>query len=350
MTMNAMASADAELHFPWPEPPPGGEVREVAPGLLWLRIPLPFRLDHVNVYLIADGTGWAIVDTGIADDAARGTWDALLAGPLAGWTFTRLIVTHHDPDHIGLAGWLCGRLGIPLLTSQGSYFNAVNMTLDPGAFEAAFYQDFYRRHGMAEEALPLVAEHRHEFCRAVAPLPPSYRRLHAGDELVIGARRFEVLVGEGHAPEVVMLYCAAEELLLASDQVIAKISPNISVWAVEPDGDPLGLYLSTLAALERRVSPGALVLAGHQLPFHGLHQRCRELAAHHRIRCDLVVDACRGRPKTVAELVPVLFTRPLDRYEVCFAFSEALAHVNHMVGQGWMAWHDKGGERRLHPV
>lgn len=333
--------------LPWREAPARGELREVAPGILWLRIGLPFRLDHVNVYLIREDGGWAIVDTGIADEATRAAWLALFAGPMAGWTFTRLIVTHHHPDHIGLAGWLCGHLGIPLFTSQTSYLGCINISLDPGALEAQSYREFYRRHGMADETAALVATQGHEYLGMVTPLPPTFRRLVAGDELVLGDRRFEVLTADGHAPELVMLYCREERLLLASDQIIMTISPNVGVWAVEPDGDPLGLYLRSLAMIERRIGPDALVLAGHQLPFYGAHERCRELAAHHHRRCAMIEQACREEARTVAELVPVLFTRPLGPHELSFAFSEAHAHVNHMVALRRIAWHDEDGIHRL---
>jgi glyoxylase-like metal-dependent hydrolase (beta-lactamase superfamily II) len=152
-----------------------------------------------------------------------------------------------------------------------------------------------------------------------------------------------VLSGDGHAPEQIMLHARQDRVLLAADQVIAKISPNVSVWAVEPEGDPLGLYLRSLAALERDVPADTLVLPGHQLPFLGLHQRCRELAAHHRERCGLIAEACRDGAKTVAELVPVLFTRALDPHQLSFAFSETHAHVNRMIASGVLVWREEAG-------
>lgn len=331
------------LHFPFPEPPAQGEVREVAPGIVWARIPLPFRLDHVNVYLIEDGGGWAILDTGIAHHGTRAAWEALFAGPLAGWRITKVIVTHFHPDHIGLAGWLCARFGVPLLTSQTAYLGCINISLDPGAFEAQHYHDFYRRHGMSEETATLVATQGHAYLGMVTPLPPTFRRLVAGDRLVLGGRGFDVLSGDGHAPEQIMLHSVEDGVLLAADQVIAKISPNVSVWAVEPEGDPLGLYLRSLAALERSLPADTLVLPGHQLPFVGLHQRCRELALHHRERCDLIAEACRGGAKSVAELVPALFTRALDPHQLSFAFSETHAHVNRMIASGVLVWHEEEG-------
>ena len=335
------------LVYPLPEPPAPGETMEVAPGILWVRIPLPFRLNHINVYLIDDGEGWAVLDTGIGNDATRAIWDTLVNGPLGGRPLTRLIVTHFHPDHIGLAGWLCERHGIPLLTSQTSYLSCANISLSPGALDAKTYRDFYLRHGLDAATTQRVATQGHGYLKMVSGLPPTFRRLVAGDTLRIGGRTFDVLTGNGHAPEQVMLYCAAENIFLAADQVLAKITPNISVWAVDPDGDPLGLYMRSLAELRTQIPADALVLPGHQLPFYGLHTRSEELVAHHRVRCDAIAKASRAAPRSAAELVPVLFSRELDPHQMSFAFSEVQAHVNYMLGRGELAWRegDDGIER-----
>ncbi|WP_206064782.1 MBL fold metallo-hydrolase [Nitratireductor mangrovi] len=322
------------LIYPFPEPPAPGAVTEVAPGILWARIPLPFRLDHVNIFLIEDGDGWAVLDTGIANDPTRAIWQALADGPLAGRRLSRLIVSHYHPDHIGLAGWLCETFDLPLLTSHSAYLGCLNISLSPGALEAKPYHDFYRRHGMPEEMAQLVSTQGHNYLRMVTPLPPTFRRLVAGDRLTLGGRDFEVLSGNGHAPEQLMFYWRDGNVLLAADQVLAKITPNISVWAVEPEGDPLGLYLRSLKALEADIPADALVLPGHQLPFRGLHTRCRELAEHHDERCAIIADACREQARSVAGLLPFVFPRKLDPHQTSFAFSEVHAHVNRMLWQG----------------
>lgn len=332
------------LTYPHPAPPPTGEVVEIAPGILWTRIPLPFRLDHVNIFLIEDGDGWAVVDTGISNQPTREVWDALVAGPLAGRRLTRLIVTHYHPDHIGLAGWLCERFDIPLLTSQTSYLGCINISLSPGAMEAKPYRDFYLRHGMTEETAARVSTQGHGYLRMVTPLPISFGRLVAGDTLTIGGRRFDVLSGDGHAPEQIMLHAPDDDIFLAADQVLAKITPNISVWAVDPEGDPLGLYIRSLNAIRERIPAGVLVLPGHQLPFRGLHVRCTELVAHHEERCERIAEACADGARSVAELVPVIFPRPLDPHQLSFAFSEVHAHVNFMLRRGQLAWEDRDAD------
>lgn len=331
------------LRFPWPEAPEFGVPVEVAPGILWVRFPLPFRLDHVNIYLIADGDGWAVVDTGISDDVTREAWSDLLNGPLAGQPLTRLIVTHFHPDHIGLAGWLCEEFGLPLLTSQTSFLMCNTISLTPGAAEAKPYQDFYLRHGMDPDTARLVSTHGHQYLKMVTPLPPTFRRLLSGDMLVIGERQFRVYSGDGHAPEQIMLYLPEEKILFAADQVIAKITPNISVWAVDPEGDPLGHYLRTTRTLESHVPEDTLVLPGHQLPFYGLNERCRQIVNHHEDRCRMIAEACAGGPKSVSELVPVVFHRPLDPHQLSFAFSETHAHVNRMIRRGELAWIERDG-------
>lgn len=343
--------AGADLVFPFAEPPATATVTEVAPGIMWTRIPLPFRLDHVNIYLIEDGDGWAVVDTGIGDEATRDVWFALANGPLAGKRLTRLIVTHFHPDHIGLAGWLCSTFGMRMSTSQTAWLGCLNISLSPGALDAKPYRDFYALHGLSPETVALVSTQGHGYLRMVTPLPPTFSRLVAGDRLAIGGRVFDVLSGDGHAPEQLMLYCAADNVFLAADQVLAKITPNVSVWAVDPEGDPLGLYLRSLEDITRRIPADALVLPGHQLPFYGLHRRCAELAAHHETRCAMILGACRAEPATVGELVPVLFPRKLDPHQLSFAFSETFAHVNAMVRRGELAWEEEqGGVLRVRPV
>ncbi|MFC5421392.1 MBL fold metallo-hydrolase [Bosea eneae] len=331
------------LIFPFPEPPAPGQLIEVAPGIFWARIALPFRLDHVNIYLIEDGDGVAVIDTGIGDEATKQAWLALMAGPLAGKRLTRLFVTHFHPDHIGLAGWLCERFGTPLLTSQTGYLGCLNISLSPGASEAPVYKDFYLRHGLSAEVTQVVSTLGHGYLRQVTPLPPTFTRVVAGDVLRIGGRDFFVLAGDGHAPEQLMFHCPEANVFLAADQILAKITPNISVWAVDAEGNPLGLYLRSLKALPQAIPPGTLVLPGHQLPFYGLAERCAALAAHHAERCRLIAGAVATGPHSVAELVPVMFTRPLDPHQLSFAFSEVFAHVNAMLRLGELRWAEPQG-------
>lgn len=338
------------LRFPCSQPPGLGESYEIAPGILWVRFPLPFRLNHINIYLIEDGDGWAVFDTGIANRPTQDLWEALGAGPLAGKTLTRLIASHYHPDHIGLAGWLWERYGAPLLTTQTTYLQSLAISLQPGALDAAVYRDFYLRNGLQSEITEVVATRGHSYLKMVAPLPPVFERVTAGDTLKIGGRSFAVLTGDGHAPEHAMLYCAEDKLVFSADQVMERISPNVSVWEVEPHGDPLGLYLRSLNKMMAQVPADVLVLPGHHRPFVGLHERADELAEHHAYRCAAIAEACR-EPKSAAGLLPALFPRPLDPHEMSFAFCEVLAHVNYMLRRGMLLWAEPqdGVERVIAP-
>ena len=339
MTLHTRPDQARPLTFPFETPPAYGEVLEVAAGLRWLRVPLPYRLDHVNIYLLEDDGGWAIFDTGIRTAVAQAVWDRLFAGPLAGIRITRIIVSHYHPDHIGLAGWLCARFDVPLLTSYSTYAASKMLSLDPHSTASEQNQSFYRRYGMTAEAASIVATHGLDYLREVTPLPKTFYRLLMGDTLTIGSRRFRVLSADGHAPEQVLLCCAEEALLLAADQVLEKITPNISVWAMEPTGDPLGHYMRTLRGMTSEIPDDVLVLPGHRRPFHGLHRRCAEILAHHEERCSRAIEACREGPKSVDELVPALFhSRNLTAHEMSFAFTETLAHVNRLIRRGDLAW------------
>ena len=326
-------AAPPQLVFPYPAPPQPGTAIEIAPGILWMRLALPFLLDHVNIYFIEDGDGWAVVDTGLGDEATRLAWPLLLEGPLRKRPLTRIIATHFHPDHVGAAGFLLKLFDVPLYMAATEYLQSLNIHLDPGALEAAHYRRFYTEHGLDPATTERVVTSGHAYLKMTSGLPPTYHRISAGDVLRIGDREFEVLTGAGHSPEEVMLLNRAEKLFFAADQVLAKISPNISVIAVDPEGDPLGYYLRSLRALRSDIPDDVLVLPGHNLPFYGLHTRAGELIAHHQARCD---RSCRRptAPKSAAELVPSVFTRKLDPHQMGFAFTEVLAHVNYMLRQG----------------
>jgi glyoxylase-like metal-dependent hydrolase (beta-lactamase superfamily II) len=322
------------LSFPRQQPPAPGELVPISPGVQWLRLPLPYRLNHVNIYLIEDDGGWAVLDTGLATEACRLAWDTVLAGPLAGQRLTRMIVTHYHPDHVGLAGWLSNRFDLPLSMPRPEYLYSLALQYAPGDLGADTYRPFYRRHGLSPEITESVLSRGHEYLRRTTGVPTTYHRIQHGETLRIGARDFDVITGGGHALEQAMLLRQQEKLFFAADQVIARISPNVSVHAMEPDLDALGIYLRSLRSLRECVPDDVLVLPGHGLPFFGLHVRLDELIEHHAQRCGLIADACRDRPLSVAEIVPHVFHRDLDEHQTGFAFGELLAHVNHMLASG----------------
>ena len=335
------------LQFPVAAPPQPGETLAIASGVWWLRMPLPFALDHINLWLLEDGPGWTIVDTGYATTKTKELWERIFADRLGRLPVTRVIVTHYHPDHIGLADWLTRRWQVPLWVTEKEWLFARVMSRGADDFEP-LSRAFARRAGLDEAESEIFGQRENTYRRGVPSVPASFQRLRDGMTIDIGGREWRVIVGEGHAPELACFYCPEAGILISGDQVLPKISPNVSVQAHEPDDDPLVRYLASLARLREKVPADALVLPSHNLPFLGLHARIASLAAHHRARCDEVLAAC-GEPKAAVQLLPLLFRRALDRHQLGFALGEALAHLNHLMYQGGLARElDEGGVYRYH--
>jgi glyoxylase-like metal-dependent hydrolase (beta-lactamase superfamily II) len=323
-----------DLHFPFPDPPAFGQVKPIGNGIHWLRMPLPFALDHINLWLIEHGDGWALIDTGIPDDTSRQLWQAVLAGPMAGRPLTRLVVTHFHPDHMGLAAWLQQQFPVEMEATLAEWLYGRMLSLDTSRVFVDSALCFYRGAGLDQTLLDLVARRGNAYGARVKHVPPTYRRLRKGDELVLGERAWTVMIGEGHAPELACLSCRELNILISSDQVLPSISPNVSIWPGEPDANPLALFLASLAQF-RSLPADTLVLPSHGLPFRGLHARVDELAVHHRERLDETWDACK-QPVTAHDLVALLFRRQLDEHQLFFALGESLAHLHYLVGEGWV--------------
>jgi glyoxylase-like metal-dependent hydrolase (beta-lactamase superfamily II) len=342
-TTDTFAPAGEALRSPWDAHPGPDQVVELAPGVLWLRLQLPFRLNHVNIYLLEDGDGWAMVDTGFGNDATTAAWETLFGGALAGFSISRVIVTHAHPDHVGMAGWIVQRFRCPFQMSQVEYLQGVYHQHRRSEERLVNNREFFRRHGIDEAMIGPLVGRGQDYLKKTVPLPAAYHRLANGDDVEIGARMFRIVTGAGHSPDQVMLYCAADRLFLSADQVLSKISPNVSVWAHEPDENALGSYLGSLKHLSALLPDDVLVLPGHGVPFHGVKIRIKQLADHHEERCGMIANACRERPMTSAELVPVVFHKHvLDAHQTGFAVGELIAHVNYMLAQRRLRVLDKG--------
>ncbi len=313
-------------------PPRPGDVIEIAPGVQWIRMPLPFALDHVNLWALEDGDGWCLIDTGFPTDEIRALWETVLAGPLGGRPVRRILVTHMHPDHIGLAGWLTERCDAELIATQAEWLAARMLWLDDTAGLLDAYRRFYDRAGLASKMAAALTQRRGAYRDAVSPIPPVFRPIRNGDRLRIGGRAWQVMTGAGHSPDHVCLFAPDLDLLIAGDQVLPRISPNISVWPSAPLADPLGAYLDSLGMFS--VLPDdVLVLPSHGLPFRGLAGRVAALAVHHEERLAVAAEACRS-PADAMTVTGALFRRKLDQHQITFAIGEALAHLNHLVEQG----------------
>jgi glyoxylase-like metal-dependent hydrolase (beta-lactamase superfamily II) len=324
------------LEYPFAAAPPPGGIITVQPGLLWLRMPLPMTLDHINLYLLEDDAGWWIVDTGLRGQQTQRHWERVFAEQLGGKPVIGLICTHCHPDHIGQAGWLSERWKAPLWMTQGEYYAGHFFTgggLSRGPQWEAI--DFFRRAGAGDDFLLNFRHRTRGFTKLVEPMPRSYHRVRNGDAFTIGGSRWEAVVGHGHSPEHLCLLNRERKLLFSGDQVIPVITPNVSVLAIEPDANPMRDWL---ASHERFLElPGdVLVLPAHNTPFRGLHERLRHLIAHHEDHLAALEEACL-RPSTAAELLPAIFRRKLDAEQTGLALGECIAHLNLLLARGRIA-------------
>ena len=324
----------APLTFPFPDIPGEGEAVTVAPGVLWMRLPLPMKLDHVNVFAFEDDVGWTIVDTGFDSKRSRAIWGKLLAGPLGGKPVTRVLVTHHHPDHVGLAGWFQRDHGAELVTTRTAWLFSRMLLLDEQIVPVDETLAYWRAAGMD----PAVYEKRKEerpfnYSDIVADMPLGFKRIKEGSVIRFGNRDWDVRIGNGHAPEHATLWSRDCDLVIGGDQLLATISPNLGVYATEPDADPVGDWLDSCEALAPFARDSHLVLPGHKLPFTGLPTRMKQLIHNHHRALERLEDFLQ-EPHTAGECFPPLFKRAIGEGEYGLALVEAVGHVNHLYTQG----------------
>ncbi len=314
------------LEHPWTVPPVPGTTITVAPGVKWIRMPLPFALNHINLWLLEDDGGWALVDTGIGLPDTRALWDELFGSELDGRPLTRVIVTHFHPDHMGNAGWLVERAGVDLWCTEAEWLAAQMAARTQGPHDVERRLVHYRRHGFDEAAIDGFRRRGNHYPHVVPTLAPDFRRLADGDRLTIGGRRWDVFTVHGHAPDHACLWNREDGVLISGDQVLPKITTNVSVWPDRPHANPLRQYLDSLDRFQP-MDARTLVLPSHGLPFRGLHARLAALKQHHDTRLAETVDALDA-PRTGVDLIPVLFRRELDVHQLGFAIGEVLAHLH----------------------
>ena len=329
-----MKDGAAGIRYPWDTPPAEGEAIEVANGVLWMRLPLPMKLDHVNVYALDEGDSWTIIDTGFDSKRSRAIWETLMSGPLGGKPISRVVVTHHHPDHVGLAGWFQSEYGASLWTTRTAWLFARMLQLDEQAVPRQETLDFYRACGMDEEIYNQRSSERpFNFADVVAPMPLGFKRIKQDDVIEMGGRKWTVHIGNGHAPKHATFWSQGDNLVLSGDQILPSISSNIGVYATEPEADPVADWLEACERLANYARDDQLILGGHKLPFTGAPLRMRQLIDNHHGALKRLVGHL-DTPQTAAECFLPLFKRQIDGGAYGLALVEALAHLNHLYQVG----------------
>lgn len=325
-----MADGGSQIRYPYPAPPEPGGAIEVAPGIVWLRLPLPVALDHVNCYALDDGDGWTIVDTGGNGQKSRAMWRDILQGPLGGRPVNRIVVTHHHPDHVGLAGWFVTEHGAELCTTRTAWLMARMLQLDVQDVPPPELVAFWASAGMRPDLLDKRRNERpFNFADAVAPLPLGFRRIAGGDTVRMGGRSWTVRIGNGHAPEHATFWSEDGKFVLGGDQLLPSISPNLGVYATEPEADPVGDWIASTEALRPFATEEQLVLPGHKMPYYGLPVRIAQLVDNHHGALERL-ERHLTRPRTACDCFGALFLREIGEAEYGLAMVEAMAHCLHL--------------------
>lgn len=330
-----IARIASELNYPFRTPPPSGDVLEVAPGILWIRMPMPRALGYINLWALADGDGWAIVDTGVNTPETAAAWCHLLSGALSCRPVTRVFVTHMHPDHAGMAGWLTRKFNCHLWMTRLEYLSCHMLAADTGREAPEDGIRFYRRAGWNEGALEDYRARFGDFGRHMYTLPDSFQRLWDGYHFAIDAREWRVITGTGHSPEHACLYCPELNVLISGDQVLPRISSNVSVHPTEPNADPISEWLASLDKFAEEVPEDVLVLPAHNEPFYNLHRRLTDLKETQERALDRLREALR-EPRRVIDLFGILFARDIrsDPMLLYLATGETIACLNHLVSRG----------------
>ena len=330
------------LTYPFENAPDFGEVQEIAPGVLWLRMPLPMALDHINLYLLEDEDGWWVIDTGIALGPTEELWEQVFEHYLGAKPIKAVLSTHFHPDHTGMAGWLCERWQAPYYITEGEYYMGLAFSRTTSEHYSWVTQQNMRRAGYTEEQVDKARENFGGFGSIVKPMPTAFRRLEEGAFLSINGNRWQVVIGRGHSPEHACLYCSGLNILLSGDQVIPRITSNISVPGSEPEGNPLREWFRSLEHLLEVLPPDVLALPSHNLPFYGVHERLRVLIEYHEDQLLALEEACLDSAPSAMELLPVLFKRKLDEHNLGLALGECIAHLNYLHHRGQLQRREDG--------
>jgi glyoxylase-like metal-dependent hydrolase (beta-lactamase superfamily II) len=329
----APVTSTGGLRYPLQVRPEPGQAIEVAPGVHWLRMPLPMVLNHINLWALEDGDGWTLVDTGMQTAEIAAAWESVITGPMAGRPVKRVVCTHMHPDHVGMAGWLTRRFDCPFWMTRLEYVTCRMLVADTGREAPTDALRFYKASGWKSPDLESYKARFGGFGKMVYALPDSYRRVSHGDQFLIGAHLWHAVIGRGHSPEHLCLYCPQLRLLISGDQVLPKITSNVSVFPTEPDADPLTEWLESLAMIQAAVPDDVLVLPAHNEPFYGLHARIQALIQGHEKSLERLLEAL-VEPRTASDVFGLLFRRPIACGMLQMATGESVAHLNCLIQRG----------------
>jgi glyoxylase-like metal-dependent hydrolase (beta-lactamase superfamily II) len=318
----------APIAYPHPQPPEPGSATEVAPGVHWVRMALPFQLDHINLWLLDEGDAWTLVDTGLGNEETRAVWEKVFSSVIRK-PVRRVLVTHYHPDHAGNAAWLCERFGVPLWMTRGEFLTVHAARSGSAGYAADAQVALFREHGLDEASNAELVKRGGLYRKLVPDFPLAHRRLQEGDRIAAGANEWRVMVGYGHAPEHASLYCERLNVLISGDMLLPRISTNIAVRPIDPWSNPLKLFLDSIARY-RALPEDVLVLPSHGLPFRGAHARVAQLESHHAERLEALAGACAAAPRAAVDVLEILFRRKLDTSQIFFAMGEAIAHLHYL--------------------
>ncbi len=328
--------------YPVAEPPQPGTSLEVAPGVRWVRMPLPFSLKWINLWLLEDGDGWTVVDTGIPNSETKAHWRRIFETELQGRPVKRIIVTHMHPDHIGLAGWMSRKWQCDLWITRLEYVTCRMLVADTGREAPEAGVKFYRAAGWAQEELDKYVDRFGGFGKAMSQLPDAFHRLNDNDEISIGGRTWQVVTGCGHSPDHACLWQRDLNIFISGDQILPRISSNVSVFPTEPEADPLSDWLRSCAKLRALIPADVLVLPAHNEPFRGAHRRLEALIDGHETGMKRVLQRL-DEPKRAVDLFTALFARAIDKDSFGMATGETIAHLNCLKGRGLVTSVQEGG-------
>ncbi|MDG1731416.1 MAG: MBL fold metallo-hydrolase [Thalassotalea sp.] len=324
---------DNFLEYPMTPPMPDGSVVEIADGLLWLRMPMPMALDHINLYLVEDDDGWFIIDTGLNTAKTRELWPTVVERHCNGKPIKGVICTHFHYDHSSLSSWLMQTFNVPLYMTYGEFYTLKSMSSGIANLGSEQQLDFYHRTGIPRDQVDVIFDK----CRKdpfIKYSPPSFIRIREGEVLTIGRRRWQIIIGEGHSPEHACLYCEEDRLLLAGDQLLPEISSNILVSEMEPQAQPLTNWFHSLEKL-KSLHVETLVLPAHGPVFRQMHLRVQQLIEHHVDTLDSIREFTLQETEFNAyQAMKFMFKRSLSPIETMMALGETLAHLNWLESNG----------------